>query len=89
MICIQSRPNSIEPNSDTKDIWTKVRQLTKRRTDTSAVSGLTATSLNNHYTRVSTDDNHTPSRKQTVAPSDNQRLSEFDVFYQLDHLHHT
>jgi len=47
----------------------RFRQLTKRRTDTSAVAGLAATSLNIHYARVSTDDDyHSPSRKQTVAP---------------------
>jgi len=82
--------NHLQFDCDVKEIWAKVRQLTKRRVDTSTDKRITADTLNRHYANVSTDNNYrVPNRKQTVIPCDGEHLSEMDVFYQLDHLHHT
>jgi len=82
----------LKPNSGVKEIWDKVRQLTKRRVDISTDSRITANTLNTHYAGVSTDsDYHAPHVKQTAGHCEGQNeiFSEMDVFHQLDHLHHT
>ena len=75
-----------------KEVWAKVRQLTKRRDDVSAAAHcqITADTLNRHYANVSTDsDYRAPLTKQTTDLRDDQFLTEIEVFKQLDKLHHT
>jgi len=82
--------NKLQASSNMKEVWAKVRQLTKRRDDVSAHCQITADTLNRHYASVSTDSNYrAPLTKQTTDLRDDQFLTEIEVFKQLDKLHHT
>ena len=94
---IQSRSRSrlakIDGRTDSKRMWTVVRQLTGRRqTTASVVHGITAETLNEHYAAISTDQEYvTPTMKQLDI--DNYPLpdyvSEWNVFRMLDSLSST
>jgi hypothetical protein len=59
-----------------KDLWATVRRLTGRKREASAVDGVTAKSLNHHYSAISTDLNYvTPLRKQAASVTDSQYIS--------------
>ena len=64
--------------------------VTDRKQEAAAVDGVTAESLNQHYSAISNDQNYvTPIRKQTTITTDSQYISEWSVFQILDHLHPT
>jgi len=53
--------------TDAKDLWAAVRELTGRKQDVAVVDGVSAESLNNHYATISTDAVSTPPlRKSTL-----------------------
>ena len=76
--------------SDSKHMWTKVRDLTKRnRRDTIIPSGVTAQTLNDHYAMVSTDSLYAPTKSKLTCLEQQSHITEWQVFKILDHLHHT
>jgi len=81
----------LDANTDAKDTWQQVRQLTRRSQSCSIVpDNITAQSLNDHYASVSTDESHIPSSlKHTCSSPPTTDISEIEVFRILDHLHHT
>ncbi len=84
----QNRLSRIDHKSDVKEVWSVVRELTgKSQTGQAAVSGITATILNQHYASISTDAAYqAPPQKRTAAPSFKEAITEFQVFRALDHL---
>ena len=80
----------INKKTNSKDLWTAVRQLTGRSRCICAVDGITAESLNGHYARISTDDGFQPPKcKYTAAAYDSDIISEWRVFNILDGLRAT
>ena len=72
---------TISKKTNSKDMWTTVRQLTGRSRCVCAVDGITAESLNTHYARISTDDGFQPPRwKYTVVANDTDIISEWHIF---------
>jgi len=51
----KTRLASIQGKTDARDMWSAVRSLTGRKTQTPYVAGLTADTLDSHYSHVSTD----------------------------------
>jgi len=56
----KTRLNRISGKTCAKEMWAAVRQLTGRRQEAGVIAGITAVSLNQHYTAISTDANYTP-----------------------------
>ena len=58
------------------DLWATVRQLTGRKQDEGAtVDGVTAESLNDHYTAISTDHSYTPPHRRQYTATDVESMS--------------
>jgi len=75
---------------DTKEMWTKVRELTKPRSKGAmAPPGITAQVLNAHYASVSTDPSYEPPKPKLTCLGQLHSISEAHVFHILDHLHPT
>jgi len=77
---------------DSRAMWAKVRQLTGRnRTHRvqSSVPAITAKTLNEHYALISTDAAYTPPLVKSTSFEEDSQISEFQIFYILDHLRHT
>jgi hypothetical protein len=56
-----------------KDVWTKVRELTKLRAkETIAPPGISAQVLNAHYAAISTDSNYQPSLSKISCSANSQ-----------------
>jgi len=72
-------------------MWKALRQMTGRRQNVSAVDGVSADSLNEHYAHISTDDHQyvAPLRKYTVREEAMEYISEWRVFQSLDNLRPT
>ena len=71
-------------------MWTAVRQLLGRQHEETAVDGVTAESLNDHYAAISTDNSYiAPIRKHPDNSTVSDYLSSWNVFHILDHLHPT
>ena len=65
------RLKSINSKTDQKDMWKKVKQFSNRGCTGMTRSNLTATQLNDHYARISTDSKYlAPGRKHTVLGED-------------------
>ena len=83
----------ISNKTNSKDMWTAVRQLTGRSRSVCAVDaldGITAESLNSHYAHISTDEGFQPPKwKHTVMANDTDIISEWRVFRILDGLRAT
>ena len=61
----KKRLGKINGKTDAKDMWAAVRQLTGRQQEAAIVDRITAESLNDHYTAISTDHAYvSPRRKQ-------------------------
>ena len=80
--------------SNPKSLWDKVRQLTGR--SQSAVNAchnpaVTATSLNNHYTAISSDADYTASSIKNTVNNElvNSHISDWQMFEILDTLRRT
>jgi len=65
----KARLSHINPKTGAKDMWTVVRHLTGRKTDTPSVPDVTADSLNNHYAAISTDKNYQLSPQKPIDPT--------------------
>ena len=77
-------------NVDSGDMWACVRRLTGKNHSVDRVDDITAESLNNHYSTISTDNRYiSPALKQTVAASGTEYISEWRVFNILDKLRPT
>jgi len=74
-----------------KKLWEAVRQFTGRKRNVGTdISGITAGSLNQHYADISTDAEYSePIVKYSACCSENQYISEWEVFKHLDTLRHT
>lgn len=72
------------------DLWRTVGDLTKPHSQHDQPSDLTPDDFNNHYASISTHPNYKPpSFKLTVNDDNKDSVSEQQIFYLLDHLHHT
>jgi hypothetical protein len=73
-----------------KDLWAAVRQLTGRQQSAATIDGVTAESLNDHYSAISTDDTYiSPLRKSSASTSEPEYITEWQVFTILDRLRPT
>lgn len=71
-------------------MWSAVRSLTGRKTQTPYVAGLTADKLNSHYSHVSTDADYVdPASKLTSETATQDYISEWTIFKVLDTLRPT
>ena len=69
------------PDSDAKEMWAAVRQLTGRQQRSGPVDGITAESLNDHYATISSDvDNNSPIHKSAAQTNQEPYITEFQVF---------
>jgi len=78
--------------SDTKELWTAVRQLIGRAHQPAADPSITADALNQHYARVSTDASYErPPLKDSAAarPGRMCYVNDYQVFKILDTLRPT
>ena len=78
--------------SDTKELWTAVRQLTGRAHQPAADPSITAEALNHHYASVSTDAGYErpPPKDSAAEPPGRMRyVSDYLVFKILDTLRPT
>ena len=55
----------------------------------SSVPAITAKTLNEHYALISTDAAYTPPLVKSTSFEEDSQISEFQIFYILDHLRHT
>jgi len=86
----KSQLNKIDGKTNSKDMWTAVRQLTGRQQEPAAIDGINAQSLNDHYAAISTDDRYTPPLSKDPDNSiESKYISEWQVFQILDHLRPT
>ena len=75
---------------EAKDVWAAVRQLTGRTRETPVADGISAETLNNHYSFISTDPDYTaPRRKLSAKLAEDEYFSEWQVFRMLDRLRPT
>ena len=76
--------------SDTKELWTAVRQLTRRAHQPAADPSITAAALNQHYARVSSDYERPPLKDGIAArPGRMCYVNDYQVFKILDTLRPT
>ena len=86
----RSQLSSIAYDIDSKELWSCVRRLTGKKQSKQCAEGITAESLNEHYSKISTDDNYSaPQLKHTVSKFDTKYLTEWQVFKCLDGLQAT
>ena len=73
-----------------KGMWNVVRKLSNRTNTTNRpVAGIDSRTLNEHYARISRDSNYVaPSKKSTVSTNE-EIVSEYEVFKLLDKLKRT
>ena len=68
-------------------MWAAVRRLTGRQQKAGVVDGIDAESLNGHYAAIATDVSYTkPLHKSTANPSQQDYISEWQVFKILEKL---
>src|SRR5664279_1182693 len=80
----------MDMRSGSKEVWTKVRQLTKGQASASVVpDGITAESLNLHYASISNDPSYEPPKRKISCLGPGSHISEFEVFKILDKLQPT
>src|SRR5207244_8939963 len=71
------------------DMWEKVNQLLHKTKQPTEIQSITATSLNAHFTSISTDSQYTiPFKKDCVSPSVDI-FTEYQIFHILDTLTNT
>jgi hypothetical protein len=75
--------------SNASDMWAKVKQLTRPTTAAPTSTNVTASSLNEHYTTISTDNNYLEPLKKASVPPQAGHFSELTIFKMLDQLKHT
>ena len=75
---------------EAKDMWAAVRQLTGRRQVPAVIEGVNADALNKHCASISTDPDYvTPRYKYSAGPPSSDYVSEWRIFFALDHLRST
>ena len=79
----------INQRNGTKELWGAVRKLTKRCQEDHIAPGISATNLNNHYVKISTNTLYTAPPKKTSVTSHKEHFTEYDVFRHLDSLRAT
>jgi len=85
-----SQLRSVDAVRDAKDMWDRVRDLTKHRTqEGTAPPGITAEILNNHCAAISTDVLYQPSRLKQSCQVQHDCIDEMHVFQMLDRLRST
>src|SRR5208282_4644712 len=73
-----------------KEVWDKLRQLTKGSTNGKLVPpGITADMLNRHYASMSSDPSYQPSKVKVTCHKPQTHITDYEVFYILDHLRPT
>ena len=86
----KSRLGKMNGKTKSKDLWAAVRQVTGRRQTATAIDGITAESLNDHYSAISTDDTYiSPHRICTTTTAEPKYITEWQVFQIIDHLQST
>ena len=81
---------NIDPRSGTKELWEKVRELTKRTSIVQPPNTISAESLNQHYATISYDQQYSaPQAKHTALHTTENELKEYQIFNLLDHLRHS
>jgi hypothetical protein len=86
----KSSLNKMNDKTKSKDLWAAVRQLTGRQQSAATIDGVTAESLNDHYSAISTDDTYiSPLRKSSASTSEPEYITEWQVFKILDRLRPT
>src|SRR6218665_3265785 len=91
--CIQrvtgAQLRDLDLRGDPKDLWTRVNNITKGEGHAVPDNAPTAEQFNEHFARLSTDDQYEQPSKRLTASPEWQFTSERQVFNLLDHLHHT
>jgi len=77
------------PGSSSKELWSRVNEISKSSNAHTPPSGITADVLNNHYATISTDPAYTEPPKRLTANKPMQLVTEQSVFTILDRLHCT
>ena len=86
----KTRLSSLNHKTDAKSVWKAVRQVTGAKHSVTAVDGISAESLNNHYANISTDQDYSqPKYKSTCSVENQVFVSEWTVFRMLDQLRPT
>lgn len=86
----KKRFRHINSKSGPKSLWSAVRQLTGSKRVVGPVDGISAESLNNHYSSISTDPQYSqPLSKSTCSTSIQPFATEWAIFRILDQLHQT
>ena len=83
---------NIDSQTNIKELWKAVRQLTGRQREPATDSSITADSLNCHYASMSTDASYEqPPLKATAAecPGWTHHVSDYEIFNKLDTLRPT
>lgn len=79
--------STIGETTDSRELWSCVRHLTGKKSNTQKVNGLTADSLNDHYANMSTDSAYClPPLKHSAFNYNTDSISEWRVFKALDTL---
>jgi len=72
--------------NNTKELWKRVNQLTKKSPGLQPAANITAADLNSHYASISTDPEYQEPQLRNTVYQDTQLLTEQSTFYTLDHL---
>jgi len=71
--------------TSSKEVWDKLRQLTKSPTTGAPVPpGITAEVLNHHYASISSDPSYEPSKSKVTCHRPHSHITEPEVFHILD-----
>ena len=70
-------------------MWDEVKRLTGTSRANPLPASLTASSLNSHYSSISTNPGYSPPQPKSTATQQTNLISEFSVFFLLDHLRPT
>ena len=68
--------SSSSPHADAKSVWKAVRQVTGAKHNVTAVDGISAESLNNHYVSISTDQDYSQPNTSQPVQSNRRTLSQ-------------
>ena len=87
--CTKTQLSTIGENTDSKKLWSCVRNLTGKTSNIKQVKGITADSLNDHYANMSTDLAYCQPLLKNSAFNNTDSISEWSVFKVLDTLRPT
>ena len=86
-----SRLKHLGEKSTTSELWDAVRHVSgkSKASAPKTPQNISASVLNDHYARISTDQSYTLPLQKSTASAVPSKLTEFQVFNILDTLHHT